>query len=150
MPLLHKVFMIFLVIIETWWPTQPGKTQFWLTTTPATCQVWYSRFADHSYIRGMALAELEEHPNSLVNRFVLFSSVLEDSVYLFLELQRNILWKSNVFDYICALDAISAQRYSIFLWLFIKRMSQATKRLQQLFATLLAAVFVSSGQPMKK
>lgn len=71
-------------------------------------------------------------------------------VCLFLDLQRDILCKSNVFDYICALDAISAQSYSVFLRLFIKRTSQATKWLQQLFATLLAAVFVSSGQPMKK
>lgn len=117
---------------------------------PATCQVWYSGFADHSYIRGMSLAELEEHPNSLVNRFVLFSSVIEDCVCLFLDLQRDILCKSNVFDYICALDAISAQSYSVFLRLFIKRTSQATKWLQQLFATLLAVVFVSSGQPMEK
>lgn len=50
---------------------------------PATCQVQYSGFADHSYIRGMSLAELEEHPNSLVNRFVLFSSVIEDSVCVY-------------------------------------------------------------------
>lgn len=70
--MLYEVFMILLVIIETWWPTQPGKTQFWLTTTPAMCLERYGGFADHSYIRGMALAELEEHPNSLVNCFVLF------------------------------------------------------------------------------
>lgn len=71
-------------------------------------------------------------------------------MYLFLELQRDILCKSNVLGYICALDVISEQRYSVFLGLFIKRMSQVIKCLQQLFTTLLGEVFVSLGQSMKK
>lgn len=50
----------------------------------------------------------------------------------------------------CALDVISEQRYSLFLGLFIKRMSQVIKCLQQLFTTLLGEVFVSLGQSMKK
>lgn len=71
-------------------------------------------------------------------------------MYLFLELQRDILCKSNVLGYICALDVISEQIYSVFLGLFIKRMSQVIKCLQQLFTTLLGEVFVSLGQSMKK
>lgn len=69
---------------------------------------------------------------------------------LFLELQRDTLCKSNVFGYICVSDAISAQGYSFLLWWFIKRMSQVTKWLRQLLATLMVAVFISLEWCMKK
>lgn len=101
------------MIIETWWPTQSGNTQILPTATPETCHVWFVGFTDHSYIRGMALAELEKLKNCVLQ-------VTEDCVYLLLQLRRDILCKSNVCGYICALDVISEERYPVFLGLLIK------------------------------
>lgn len=52
---------------------------------------------------------------------VLISLLIESSACLLLEFQRDILCKSNVFVYICALDAISAQSYSVFSMVVYKK-----------------------------
>lgn len=64
-------------------------------------------------------AELK-NTNGPVVHSVSFSSVMWDCV--FPELQRDILCKPNVFDYLCALDAISSQSYYFSLTFFFFKM----------------------------
>lgn len=69
---------------------------------------------------------------------------------LLLKLRRDSLCKSNVWGSICTLDVISEEGYSVFLELFIKRMSQMTQMTTAALYHSLAVVFVFLGQSMKK